>query len=448
MKAHHILRKIFAAALAFIVLCMFSGCLSSGVQELYSLPEPSEGYLALQKKINSVLSSGAEYSSPVSGENRQPVQLNDIDGDGVNEAIAFFKIPGEKSLKIYIFRAAEGVYEEAALIEGDGTSIESVSYADLNGDGSKEIIVGWKMSGGMQMLGVYSLRDYEVTSELLTGYTNYIASDLDGDGVRDLTVVRYDRSAMTGSAEAYFLRGSTGMESSSARLSPTLESIDRIRTTKLTDGRAAIFVEGLCGSGSILTDVLTFKDAALQNISADTETGVSRDTVRAYSVYSGDIDSNGCLDIPEVQTLPAPESAAAYRIINWYNYSSAGKRVRAVSTYHNYSDGWYLVLPDEWTSVMTLSRDDSVPGERSMIFSVWNGEEEPAQDFLIISALTGSNRYSKAEQSGRFVLKETSDAIYTAAILRDKTQWKYAPDREELIAGFGIIYSEWLNGTT
>ena len=54
MKAHHILRKIFAAALAFIVLCMFSGCLSSGVQELYSLPEPSEGYLALQKKINSV----------------------------------------------------------------------------------------------------------------------------------------------------------------------------------------------------------------------------------------------------------------------------------------------------------------------------------------------------------------------------------------------------------
>ncbi len=448
MQARHILRRILAASAAIVMLCMFSGCLTSGVEELYSLPEPSEAYLALRKEINSILSSGAEYSSPVSGENRQPVQLSDIDGDGVNEAVAFFKIPGEKSLKIYVFRAAEEGYEEAALIEGDGTSIESVSYTDLSGDGCREMIVGWKMSGGVQMLGVYSLRDYEVTAELLTAYTNYVASDLDGDGVRDLTVVRYDRAAMSGSAEAYFLRESTGMDSSSARLSPTLESIDRIRTTKLTDGTAAIFVEGLCGNSSLLTDVLAMKDGVLQNISADPETGVSQDTVRAYSVYSGDIDSNGCLDIPEVQTLPAPETATAYRIINWYDYYSSGRRKRTVSTYHNYSDGWYLVLPDSWTSVMTLSRDDSVPGERSMIFSVWNGEEEPAQDFLIISALTGSNRYSKAEQDERFVLKETSDAVYTATILLDKSQWRYAQSREELIAGFGIIYSEWLNGTT
>ena len=37
-----------------------------------------------------LLESGAEYAAPVSGSNIQPVQLEDLDGDGEEEALAFF----------------------------------------------------------------------------------------------------------------------------------------------------------------------------------------------------------------------------------------------------------------------------------------------------------------------------------------------------------------------
>lgn len=64
----------------------------------------SEAYVNLQAKINQEKGS-AEYIAPLSGENRQTIQLVDVDGDGVQEAVAFFRdTTSENPLKIVIFK--------------------------------------------------------------------------------------------------------------------------------------------------------------------------------------------------------------------------------------------------------------------------------------------------------------------------------------------------------
>ena len=51
------------------------------------------------------MAQGGEYAAPLTGEMIQSVQLQDLDGDGRQEAIAFFRMSSEeKPLKIYIFR--------------------------------------------------------------------------------------------------------------------------------------------------------------------------------------------------------------------------------------------------------------------------------------------------------------------------------------------------------
>ena len=50
--------------------------------DLYSLPQLPEEYTELNSSLNQLLESGAEYAAPVSGSNIQPVQLEDLDGDG------------------------------------------------------------------------------------------------------------------------------------------------------------------------------------------------------------------------------------------------------------------------------------------------------------------------------------------------------------------------------
>ena len=130
--------------IGLVTLCMalsLVGCaapkLTLDPEELYALPELPERYTALNQQLSAIQEGGAEYATPVSGSNIQPVQMMDLDGDGREEALAFFRqSDGEKPLKIYIFAADGDSYRQVAVIEGSGLAIYSVAYSDMNGDGN------------------------------------------------------------------------------------------------------------------------------------------------------------------------------------------------------------------------------------------------------------------------------------------------------------------------
>ena len=149
------LRLILAAGL-FLLL---TGCFSQSVDDLYAPPRAPDDYLKLDNKINEVLNAGGEYAAPLTGELTQKVQLQDLDGDGVKEAIAFFRVSSsERPLKIYIYRQTGDDYEVAAIIEGEGSAINYVSYENLDDSPSKEIVVSWQMmSDQNHSLAAYSI---------------------------------------------------------------------------------------------------------------------------------------------------------------------------------------------------------------------------------------------------------------------------------------------------
>ena len=53
----------------------------------------------------------------------------DLDGDGREEALAFFRqSDGEKPLKIYVFTDNGDSYAQTAVIEGSGLAVYSIAY--------------------------------------------------------------------------------------------------------------------------------------------------------------------------------------------------------------------------------------------------------------------------------------------------------------------------------
>ena len=128
-------KEIQALALAALLL-LLGGCAFSSPEELYAVPRASEDYQNLQEQIDQVRGAGAEYAGPLQGTNTQPVQLMDRDGDGIQEAVAFFRTTaadGSPPLKIYIYRqTGQGDYALWNIIQGDGTAINSISYEDLD----------------------------------------------------------------------------------------------------------------------------------------------------------------------------------------------------------------------------------------------------------------------------------------------------------------------------
>ena len=139
-------RRAALLALLLGLLWVLSACgMDNSVEDLFTLPRIPDEYTGLNQQIEDLLANGYEYAPPATGQNIQAVQMVDLNGDDVQEALVFFRKPGdEKPLKILVFERLEESYELLCTVESSGNSIDSVYYEDLTGDGRNELVVGWK----------------------------------------------------------------------------------------------------------------------------------------------------------------------------------------------------------------------------------------------------------------------------------------------------------------
>lgn len=442
-------KRIRALAAALALSALLSGCggfnIEFNPEELYALPELPAKYTELNAQLSAILEDGAEYAAPASGANIQPVQLTDLDGDGQQEAVAFFrKAEDEKPLKIYIFSAQGDRYERSAVIEGSGASIYSVVYADLDGDGRTELIVGWRVNAELQALSVYAL-DAAGPKELLrsVSYVRYASVDLDGDGLQELVILRADEEG-EGAADYYDWRKEGLTTQAPARISVTMAELSqqgRLVAGTLRGGAPALFVTGVTEQSGAVTDVLALRNGELTNLVLSEATGVSGEIAPFYGLYPTDINNDGLTEVP----FPvSADGAPPFHRVDWRTYGPDGAGERAVSTYHAVEDGWYLQVPEAWVGRVEAERS-AAGGEASVTFYVLNEEGVRDSAILRITALTGSGRELRATRGNRFPISRQSAAIYTAE-LPETPPWDQAMTAEEVRAAFSLIAREWIPG--
>jgi hypothetical protein len=162
--------------------------------------------------------------------------------------------------------------------------------------------------------------------------------------------------------------------------------------------------------------------------------------VRSYSVYCQDVDQDGIMDVPKPRVMAA-QSDTTYYAIDWYSYSSDGNRTREFTTFHNYSDGWYFRLPQEVSRSVTVRREDSVSGQREIVFSVWDSKTQTAEDFLKIYTISNG----KSGGDSRIQLyTDSSGVLYEAELLDGDLSFTLT--EKEVRSSFHIIYNEWISG--
>ncbi|MBQ6539954.1 MAG: VCBS repeat-containing protein [Oscillospiraceae bacterium] len=435
---------------ALFVLCVvciamaFSSCTTT-TEDLYQLPKMSEQNSQLWSLIEEILDQGASYSPPSSGTHRQSVQLEDLDGDGQRDAISFFQVAGDtKPLKVHIFRFADGEYQPAAVIEGEGETIDSISYADMNNDGAMELIIGWQISTDIKLMNIYTLNDFQPYVIVSSDYTDYSLCSINNSG-RNVFLIRLSPSDQSGEAVLYSLLPDGELDKVTAPLSSGVVSVSRIKSSPLLNGVRAVFVEETTSEG-FLTDIFTLQRGVFTNITLNTGDAASSVTYRTIAAYSMDINGDGVLDIPvPVQLNSAPDSTTTYYAIRWYSYSSLGRlskteQNRTVTTFHNSTDGWFLVLSDDIVNRLYVRRDAS-RGARSVVFSLPDSAGV-VRDVLAISTLTGDNREDESISGNRFLLSTKGDVIYTGEILSEEfTNRSFTKDQVSM--DFHLIYSEW-----
>jgi len=442
-------RQIIISLLAMIMAVLIIGCLRITADELYSLPVISEEYLRLQAHINVILNQGAEHAPPMRGPNRQAVQLVDLNGTGTNEVIAFFSDPAESTLKVYIFELVDGDYIVADTIEGVGTEIESVRYVDLDGNGTKELVIGWQMGPALRYMSIYTLSGFH-HQELVGGveYTEMTVFDMTGDGRDDLMVFRLPTQEAGAVAEVYSLMRDGEIVKQEARLSVGIETISRIFTGRLVDNTPAVFVdsEGAFENGSLVTDILAVQNDEFTNISMTIASGVSDDNVR-HRMSSSEINKDGIIKVPALRLLIA-QSETEYFAIDWYSFRVSGQRSLALTTYHNNFDEWFLILPFNWREKVSVRREDAVPGERTIIFSYYDETDGTHEDFLKIFKLSGEGAQERASLGNRRFLQADGTAAYAFELLAQPNSFGLTFTEDLIRENFRLIYSDWLTGSS
>lgn len=428
-------------------LLLLAGCMMPSGDDLLSVPRPSANYQSLQIELEKLLSSGVTYTAPLEGENRSTIQLVDLDGDGVEEAITFFRganAATSNSLQIYIYKKTDDQYICTGSVEGNGTSIQSVEYPAITPDGRRGMVVAWKLpQDGVGALTVCDFDDTCTAGILLeTEYNAMELTDLTGDGAKDLLLLTTEPSGKRVARMYQYIHGTLKLAGEAAA-SPETVSVERMKSGRIRNNLSAVFAEEKTASGvGLATDIFVYADGALRNLALGGEDSASMSTYRPVSVYAADINLDGVMELPRAVLMAGYTDAAApdaVFMLDWYAYSVNEAPLLVRTTYHNVADAWTFRIDDAWHDVITASKSnengmstvtfyDYTSGQRLSLFSIY--------------CATGVMRDYYADRKDLLQLGSTAKAVYFAR-LAEKTDSAITLNAWDIQSRFSLIRQDW-----
>ena len=435
--------KMIAVVLAAALL--LSGCTMLTVDRMYSPPKRSAEYEDLQRAIDRAM-SGMDYASPLSGDNRQTVQMADLNGDGADEYLLFARDDSEKPMKVLVFCRDDQGCRLLDTIESGGSDFDMVEYVNLDGKPGLELVVGCRVSQMLlRSVSVYSFEGGKAAQVLSANYSKVVPVDLDSDSRTELIVITSGESDEDNAvAVMYDYQDGEIRRSHEASLSESSEHIKRIMVGKLHDGVPAVYVAASVDDSAIITDVFALKNEHFTNISFSNESGTSVQTLRNHYVYADDIDDDGVLELPDlIDMVPMENSwtASNQKLIRWYAMTIDGDEMDKMYTFHNFDGGWYLQLDKFLTARLSVVRQDN-----SFVFYFWDENLTNPEILMTIYTHTAHDQEKSEGNQGLYTLYEAEGILYTVKTEALATELGLLP--EILAQSFHPIRMDWKNGET
>lgn len=438
-------RKIWLCVAALLAAMLLSSCSMTTVEELYTPPKRSAEYKKLQEAIDLAM-VGMDYSSPLSGENRQTVQMADLTGDGVEEYLVFARDNSENPMKVLVFSRDGKEFRLLQLIESRGSDFDQVEYLGIDDIPGAELVIGRRLSDALpRSLSVYSFSDDAARQLLSVSYSRFVPTDMDSDRMTELMVIAPGEADEENAVVAlYDWNDGSITRSLQASMSEGIDHIKRIMVSKLHPNVPAVYVASSVDGNAIITDVFALCQGRFTNVSLSNDSGTSVQTLRNYYVYAIDIDRDGILELPDLIDMKPVENtwmASNQKLIRWYAMGIEGEEVDKMYTFHNFDGGWYLHLDKFLTPRISVIQQDN-----SYVFYLWDESFEYADILMTVHTLTGPSREEEAADKGLYVLHKAEGTLYALKAEAMAIELGLLP--EVLAESFHLIQMDWKNGET
>lgn len=357
------LRKILAIWLCISLSIGLCGCgfFTADTAELLTPPEPVGDIKPISEVIKKTATSGYVMKYPSRGDYRSAVIREDIDFDGTFEAFAFYSVTDRDIITMHINAIClrNGEWTSVAVQQIVAAGVDKIEFCDLDGDGIKEILVGWQIYGTSEMqLAVYSLNENSLTQRMLQKYSHFISCDLDDDGKNEILVLKTGFAEANNTASIYELDENGVIESSSCELDRTVKTVNEPIVDTLSNGKPAVYVDILKGVGTV-TEVLFMEKEKLVNPLYNSQTGETIATLRSVSFGIEDINGDGIIEIPVQTDVPSvihSDLNEKLYLTNWCSFNGE-KLTNQMTTMINVNDGYYLTLSQKLIGKIAILKD-------------------------------------------------------------------------------------------
>ena len=365
----------FGRWLACVLLCLLlAGCSMPGeqvqVEELLRAPKLSGDYGDVQTALNDWLGESAQLKYPMQGDLLSPFLLQDLDGDGRQDAAVLYTTAQSSNVCIAILQKDDAdIWHVRQNVEGLADTVESVGLAQLQPGDATQLVVGYTAVQGDHYLAVYSYTDGVLSTILEQQYQQYLVEDITGGGNQDLILMS---TLEDGGVQIELL--TVDKEGSFQQVAVMGLSANRfagcasVAAGVGADGRHYLVLDGWTGiSGNNLASVLLrFDEDTQQMVPADqisTEKLYTASLRNMPSLVSQDLDGDGIVEIPtqpdEAGLLNMSQSRRMDFIV-WMDYTSPHpeKSFGLLDEETN----CYIELPMEWEGNLKLTDSEQYDG--------------------------------------------------------------------------------------
>lgn len=432
------LKKFAVIILTAVICCSLSACnfLDLGQENLLSPPKPEGELYHIQNALFDAAGENITLKYPTAGEYRSAFVLRDIDKDGVEDAVAFYSRTTDSTVTMHInvIVKEKDKWKSKGDIGIVGSGVEKVVFCDLGGDEAEEISVGWSIYGTVdRQVGVYSFDGSALSQRTMESYTDFITSDIDSDNKQELFVINLNTTDKIASAKALSVNELGIEEKGIATLDGGVTSYSQPIVSTLTNQKPAIYIDAVKGSGT-LTEIVWFEDGGLKSI-YDDKAHATTLTYRSTTVASRDFNEDGVIDIPLQSLLLSTKDKEEFDkvyVTDWSSFN--GKRIKkTVSAFMNYSDGYYITIPENRQDRLHLARKTD---SRLRIFYSYDPKENTQGEEVFRILVLSKSDYNQGKGEGYYIISEKGDYCYMARIIPEN---ELGITKEELADNFGII---------
>ena len=372
MKQKNLARLLAACLLAVLLL---TGCNASlpenrQVEDLLRAPRLAGDYGAVQNALNEWLGESAQLKYPLQGELLSPFVLQDLDGDGEQDAAVLYTTAQSTNVSIAILQKdSEGNWSVRQSIEGLADAVDTVRLAQLQAGGSTQLVVGYVASQGDHYLAVYSYNGGVLSAILEQSYEQYLVEDITGGGNEDLILMS---TLEDGGVQIELLtvdkEGTFQQVAAMGLSADKFSGCASVAAGIGADGKHYLVLDGWTGisGNNLATVLLRFDEESQQMIPADqisTQELYNASLRNVPGLVSRDLDGDGTVEIPtqpdEAGLLNMSQSRRMDFIV-WMDYTSTSPK-KSFGLLDEETN-CYIELPMEWEGNLKLTDSEDVEG--------------------------------------------------------------------------------------